>query len=1371
FDLLAMDIEYRVKAGLPALLAERYFEHPRLQKEDARLDAEKQVELIRWEYQQRWNKGERARRAEYQAAFPQHADALRELKPTSRCPRCRKMVVLDEAHQIRHCPDCDGASRSIDAASPTEFDSRGYPLNEQLGKGGMGEVYRSCDPALGRDLAIKVMKANLRGYPEAERRFLREARITGSLQHPSIVPIHNLGRLADGRLHYTMRLVRGQTFADILKDEGGKPERLPYLLSIYEKMCQAVAYAHSKRVIHRDLKPANVMVGKFGEVQVMDLGLAKVLTIGADAEPRAPSDEVGTVIHTESVDTPSDLSRAGSGMGTAAYMPPEQALGEWDTVDERADVFALGSILCEMLTGQPAYSGTDGKEVFRRAKRGDLTEAGERLRQCPADATLIALCRECLSPERDGRPRDASVVAERVKDYQAAVQERLRQAELERVAAETRAREEQARALVERERAREALARVKAERRARRRTLALAAAVVVFLVSVGGAWWWKLLKQDQADREALSGLERGRERLEEGWRTNNVPKLTEAIAEAERAAAIARNGGASDAVTRQVAALQTEAQERLDRAKDNQKLLDALVDIAMPQETKSYKADASGGMMLELAEPSVEEQYVAAFRRRWPDVDVEKDAASAVVARLQEEPEAVVQGVIAGLDGWMVERRRQKRPEAEWRRLLAMVEQLDQSEPRRQLRALLIGASTPSAESVVGLLGGTPPWPALWYLAVGNDWRLLRRLRGQMDMAGEPVLAVLLLAQASSSVGDLAGAEEVLRLALARRPDDVSLLDALGKVLERQARLADAIGCYRAARAKNPGLGIDLGWALGQAGQAAEGVAVLRDLVRQQPYYAQAYITLGAVLNDHQGKPVEAEAAFRKAIALKPDDAYAHYNLGVALSAQGKPAEAEAARRKAIVLKPDFAKAYYGLGIDLKAQGKHAEAEAAYRKAIALKPDYAEAYNNLGAILNDHQGKPVEAEAAFRKAIALKPDDAYAHYNLGVALSAQGKPAEAEAARRKAIVLKPDFAKAYYGLGIDLKAQGKHAEAEAAYRKAIALKPDYANAYNNLGAILNDHQGKPVEAEAAFRKAIALKPDYANAYVGLGNALNAQGKPVEAEAAYRKAIALKPDYAEAYVNLGWALHNKGQVEEAISEYRKAIALDPKNAWAHNLLGWALYNKGQVEEAISEYRKAIALDPKNAWAHNYLGWALYNKGQVEEAISEYRKAIALDPKNAWAHCNIGAVLCSKGHFNESLKAYQRGHELGSKQPGWRYPSLQCVRYAERMVALEKKLPAVLQCEASPANADDVTTLAWMCRQSYQKRYAASARLYAGAFSSEPKLAADLDAWHRYSAACSAALAAAGQGEDARLLPDKTVAMFRRWALGWLRDDLT
>jgi serine/threonine protein kinase len=439
--IVEVDIECRIKAGLPALLSQRYFEHPRLQQNDARLNAEQQMELIEREYQLRWQHGQPARRAEYEAAFPQHADAVRRLKPHLYCSKCRQLVAWEETDQTLVCPRCDGVPISLggSSATPTDLDLRVYQLIEELGRGGMGDVYRSCDPALGRDLAIKVIKAECCEHPVYVRRFLREARITGSLQHPSIVAVHNLGRLPDGRLHYTMRLVRGRTFADILQEEAGKPERLPALLDIFKNICQAVGYAHSKRVIHRDLKPLNVMVGKFGEVQVMDWGLAKLLTADEEeTEPEETPDAAGTHIHTEPAETPLDLTRRGSEFGSPPYMPPEQALGEWSLVDERADVFALGSILCELLTGKAVYTGHNRDEVLWKAKRGDVAEALSWLEQCGADAALTALCRECLAVEHQQRPRDAGVVGRRVADYQAAVEQRLRQAELERTEAEVK---------------------------------------------------------------------------------------------------------------------------------------------------------------------------------------------------------------------------------------------------------------------------------------------------------------------------------------------------------------------------------------------------------------------------------------------------------------------------------------------------------------------------------------------------------------------------------------------------------------------------------------------------------------------------------------------------------------------------------------------------------------------------------------------------------------------------------------------------------------------------------------------------------------------------------------------------------------------
>jgi len=334
----------------------------------------------------------------------------------------------------------------------------------EVARGGMGVIIKGRDSDLGRDLAVKVLLDEHREKPDLIRRFVEEAQISGQLQHPGVVPVYELGTLADHRPYFAMKLVKGRTLAALLaerqvegypsvgggsvrrSDRGteapptGRSERgteapaagrspgadatglavdLPRFLSIFEAVCQTVAYAHVRGVIHRDLKPSNIMVGSFGEVQVMDWGLAKVLPRGGVADDAEEAGRVSheTVIQTGRTGKDAELSQAGSVMGTPAYMPPEQASGDLDRLDERADVFALGSVLCEVLTGQPAFTGRTVGEIHRKAARGDLTDALGRLDACGTDAELAGLARECLACEPEDRPRDAGAVSERLTAY------------------------------------------------------------------------------------------------------------------------------------------------------------------------------------------------------------------------------------------------------------------------------------------------------------------------------------------------------------------------------------------------------------------------------------------------------------------------------------------------------------------------------------------------------------------------------------------------------------------------------------------------------------------------------------------------------------------------------------------------------------------------------------------------------------------------------------------------------------------------------------------------------------------------------------------------------------------------------------------
>jgi serine/threonine-protein kinase len=333
-----------------------------------------------------------------------------------------------------------------------------YELGDEIAQGGMGAVFHAHDPELHRHLAVKVLKPEFRNTAELVRRFLVEARITGQLQHPGIVAVHDIGRDEHGLPFLVMKLVRGETLSDLLRQRSSVADDLPRWLGVFEQVCQAVAFAHSRKVIHRDLKPANVMVGRFQEVQVMDWGLAKVPspTVAGRGVEQGEAERSIVEAREEGVQTQGIL-------GSPPYMPPEQALAEWHSVDERADVFALGGILCEILTGRATYTGRSTAEVLAKARRGTIAEAIDCLGACGADRELVDLAKDCLSPEIDKRPRDAGAVAERVAAYQRGVQERLRQSEQEHAAARARAVEE----------------------RKRRRLLLVLAAVVLLSVGVG----------------------------------------------------------------------------------------------------------------------------------------------------------------------------------------------------------------------------------------------------------------------------------------------------------------------------------------------------------------------------------------------------------------------------------------------------------------------------------------------------------------------------------------------------------------------------------------------------------------------------------------------------------------------------------------------------------------------------------------------------------------------------------------------------------------------------------------------------------------------------------------------------------------------
>ncbi len=943
-------------------------------------------------------------------------------------------LATDSMPRVRLRDDAAAATQPPAGPSSGSAEMRGQAegrprleLFGEIARGGMGAVLMGRDVQLGRDLAVKVLLESHCEKPEMVRRFVEEAQIGGQLQHPGVVPVYELGSFLDQRPFFTMKLVKGRTLAELIRSRSQAGDDLPRFLSIFESICLTLAYAHARGVIHRDLKPANVMVGSFGEVQVMDWGLAKVLRPhGEPVEHRPDQEDVRrTVIATGRADSGADASLAGSVLGTPAYMAPEQARGEIEVVDERADVFGLGAILCEVLTGQPAFVGRVLSETMRKATRGELDEAFARLDGCGAQPELIALARDCLAPVYLDRPRHAGIVAERMTAYLAGVQERLRKTELARAQADARAHE---------------------ERKRRRLAMALAAAILL-LMAVGGtsAAVYVQHRRDQTSRLDLA-LRDVYLLREQAMATGEPAQWHEVVAAATRAVDLI--GPLADASSSRAArALQVEAAAAAESADRDAALLQTLMNI---RADKSKDPSGSAG----------DAAYAKAFRDA--GIDIEALGPDAAAAKIRARLPRQLRAIAAAIDDWSSRRRKATPNDAKGLSLLAATASAaDPDAARNRLRAIWLQPVTAQQRE---------PLLAVAKLADPETWAVqtLTLLAASLLDAGEPAAAALLLDRTWPY-----------------HPDDVWVNHTLGTALEAvyPPRTDDAIRFYRAARALRPETAHDLAHALNRRGLGDEALAVFKHLVEIQPNNGWHWGCLSTLL-ETRGAHTEALEAmekalpkFRETLSSRPDDIAAHINLGGVLSDVKYDFEAAATEyREALRIEPDNVKAHFGLGNVFREQGKLDEAAGEYHEALRLKPDFAPAHHNLAYILirERHVDRAI---AEGRESLRLQPDSVIVPGHLAWILAVypdrpQRDYDEAAALARKTLEATPKAPGSYATLALAEYRRGHWDDALAAVNQSLTLRKGGQAADWFLLALIHARKGEKEIARTWFDKAV-----------------------------------------------------------------------------------------------------------------------------------------------------------------------------------------------------------------------------------------------------------------------------------------------------------